>query len=219
MILIFSYLESFFSSCRIFFTFSVSVLSTSNNGHASSTMCTYQAVVQTVDNLLRPEALESWQDMNSTEQAHTATMLLDVLEEGAFLLANNMYGNRFSDSAPNIGKRTVLMVLILMNHSLALQAATLNFPWVFFLCSVFPPSDLEVHVLNTEMDLQDLSFPQSYASDSTIQLSASTIKQYSRNGQQLSLQPILTQGLCGPLLCYHLHFHACLKQSVCSWLS
>uniref|UniRef100_A0A3Q3WD45 Uncharacterized protein n=1 Tax=Mola mola TaxID=94237 RepID=A0A3Q3WD45_MOLML len=104
-----------------------------------------QAVVQTVDNLLRPEALESWQDMNSTEQAHTATMLLDVLEEGAFLLANNMYGNRFSDSAPNI--------------------------------------DLDVHVLNTEMDLQDLSFPQNYASDSTIQLSASTIKQYSRNGQ------------------------------------
>uniref|UniRef100_A0A3B3TKJ6 Adhesion G protein-coupled receptor L1 n=1 Tax=Poecilia latipinna TaxID=48699 RepID=A0A3B3TKJ6_9TELE len=104
-----------------------------------------QAVVQTVDNLLRPEALDSWQDMNSTEQAHTATMLLDVLEKGAFLLANNMYGNRFSDRAPSV--------------------------------------DLEVHVVNTEMDLQDLSFPQNYASDSTIQLSASTIKQYSRNGQ------------------------------------
>uniref|UniRef100_A0A8C5H2X2 Adhesion G protein-coupled receptor L1-like n=1 Tax=Gouania willdenowi TaxID=441366 RepID=A0A8C5H2X2_GOUWI len=102
-----------------------------------------QAVVQTVDNLLRPEALESWQDMNSTEQAHTATMLLDVLEKGAFLLANNMYGNRFTDRAPN----------------------------------------LEVHVVNTEMDLQDLSFPQNYPSDSSIQLSASTIKHYSRNGQ------------------------------------
>uniref|UniRef100_A0A673WQT0 Adhesion G protein-coupled receptor L1a n=1 Tax=Salmo trutta TaxID=8032 RepID=A0A673WQT0_SALTR len=104
-----------------------------------------QAVVQTVDNLLRAEALESWQDMNTTEQAHTATMLLDVLEKGAFLLANNMYGNRFTDRAPNI--------------------------------------DLDVHVLNTEMDLQDLCFPQNYVSDSTIQLSASTIKQYSRNGQ------------------------------------
>lgn len=67
----------------------------------------FQAVVQTVNNLLRPEALESWKDMNSTEQAHTATMLLDVLEEGAFLLANNMYGNRFSDGAANIGKNTV----------------------------------------------------------------------------------------------------------------
>ncbi|XP_054615709.1 adhesion G protein-coupled receptor L1 isoform X6 [Dunckerocampus dactyliophorus] len=104
-----------------------------------------QAVVQTVDNLLRPEALESWQDMNSTEQAHIATMLVDILEKGAFLLANNMYGSRFSDRAPNI--------------------------------------DLEVHVLNTEMDLQDLSFPLNYGNDSTIHLSASTIKQYSRNGQ------------------------------------
>ncbi|XP_018610090.1 adhesion G protein-coupled receptor L1-like isoform X2 [Scleropages formosus] len=104
-----------------------------------------QAVVQTVDNLLRPEALESWQDMNSTEQAHTATMLLDVMEKGAFLLANNLYDTRFTDRATNI--------------------------------------DLEVYVLNTEMDLQDLSFPQSYSSDSTIQLSASTVKQYSRNGQ------------------------------------
>ncbi|XP_033826885.1 adhesion G protein-coupled receptor L1 isoform X1 [Periophthalmus magnuspinnatus] len=104
-----------------------------------------QAVIQIVDNLLRPEALESWQDMNSTEQAHTATMLLDVLEKGAFLLANNMYANYFTDHAPSI--------------------------------------DLEVHVLNTEMELQDLSFPQNYASDSAIQLSASTIKQYSRNGQ------------------------------------
>lgn len=76
-----------------------------------------------------------------------------------------------------------------------------DFSWVLFdnaevfmkfLSRVFPPSDLEVHVLNTEMDLQDLSFPQNYASDSTIQLSASTIKQYSRNGQQPLLQPILT---------------------------
>ncbi|XP_077590254.1 adhesion G protein-coupled receptor L1-like isoform X2 [Stigmatopora nigra] len=104
-----------------------------------------QAVVQTVDNLLRQEALDSWQDMNVTEQAHTATMLLDILEKGAFLLANNMYGSRFSDRAPNI--------------------------------------DLEVHVLSTEGDLQDLSFPTNHANDSAIHLSASTIKQYSRNGQ------------------------------------
>uniref|UniRef100_A0A8C1R3V4 Adhesion G protein-coupled receptor L1a n=1 Tax=Cyprinus carpio TaxID=7962 RepID=A0A8C1R3V4_CYPCA len=97
-----------------------------------------QAVVQTVDNLLHAEALESWQDMNSTEQAHTATMLLDVMEKGAFLLANNI---------------------------------------VFFF------SDLEVRVLNTETESQDLSFPQNGPSDSSIQLSASTFKQYSRNGQ------------------------------------
>lgn len=49
-----------------------------------------QAIVDTVDNLLRPEALKSWKDMNSTEQSHSATMLLDTLEEGAFVLAENL---------------------------------------------------------------------------------------------------------------------------------
>lgn len=48
-------------------------------------------------------------------------------------------------------------------------------------------SDLEVYVLNTEMELKDLSFPNSYDSDSTIHVSSSTIKQYSRNGQSLRL--------------------------------
>uniref|UniRef100_A0A8C1QQ67 Adhesion G protein-coupled receptor L1a n=1 Tax=Cyprinus carpio TaxID=7962 RepID=A0A8C1QQ67_CYPCA len=99
-----------------------------------------QAVVQTVDNLLRAEVLESWQDMNSTEQAHTATMLLDVMEKGAFLLANN--------------------ILVMFKN-------TVNI----------------VRVLNTETESQDLSFPQNGPSDSSIQLSASTFKQYSRNGQ------------------------------------
>uniref|UniRef100_A0A8C4IM11 Latrophilin-2 n=1 Tax=Dicentrarchus labrax TaxID=13489 RepID=A0A8C4IM11_DICLA len=49
-----------------------------------------KAIVDTVDNLLRPEALKSWKDMNSTEQSHAATMLLDTLEEGAFVLAENL---------------------------------------------------------------------------------------------------------------------------------
>uniref|UniRef100_H9GBT9 Adhesion G protein-coupled receptor L2 n=1 Tax=Anolis carolinensis TaxID=28377 RepID=H9GBT9_ANOCA len=49
-----------------------------------------KAIVDTVDNLLRAEALESWKDMNSSEQAHAATMLLDTLEEGAFVLADNL---------------------------------------------------------------------------------------------------------------------------------
>ncbi|KAK7945537.1 hypothetical protein WMY93_001265 [Mugilogobius chulae] len=49
-----------------------------------------KAIVDTVDNLLRPEALKSWKDMNATEQTHAATMLLDTLEEGAFVLAENL---------------------------------------------------------------------------------------------------------------------------------
>lgn len=31
-------------------------------------------------------------------------MLLDVMEKGAFLLANNLYEGRFSERAANIGK-------------------------------------------------------------------------------------------------------------------
>ncbi|XP_076880465.1 adhesion G protein-coupled receptor L2 isoform X5 [Brachyhypopomus gauderio] len=51
---------------------------------------TGKAIVDTVDNLLRPEALKAWRSMNSTEQMHAATMLLDTLEEGAFVLADNL---------------------------------------------------------------------------------------------------------------------------------
>lgn len=61
--------------------------------------------METVDNLLRPEALESWKDMNATEQVHTATMLLDVLEEGAFLLADNVREPaRFLAAKQNVGE-------------------------------------------------------------------------------------------------------------------
>ena len=61
--------------------------------------------MEAVDNLLRPEALESWRDMNGSEQAHTATMLLDVLEEGAFLLADNVKEPaRFLAARQNLGE-------------------------------------------------------------------------------------------------------------------
>lgn len=64
-----------------------------------------QAIVDTVDNLLRPEALDSWKHMNSSEQAHTATMLLDTLEEGAFVLADNLLEpTRVSMPTENIGE-------------------------------------------------------------------------------------------------------------------
>lgn len=62
-----------------------------------------QAVVQTVDNLLGREALVSWADMSYVDQSRSASLLLDAVEKGAFLLANNLYEGRFSDRAPNIG--------------------------------------------------------------------------------------------------------------------
>lgn len=104
-----------------------------------------KAVVETVDNLLRPEALESWKDMNATEQVHTATMLLDIVEEGAFLLADNV-----KEPARFITAKTNVV--------------------------------LEVTLLNTEEQVHELVFPQENLSESSIQLSANTIKQNSRNG-------------------------------------
>lgn len=48
------------------------------------------------------------------------------------------------------------------------------------------PTVLEVTVLNTEGQVQELVFPQEYPSENSIQLSANTIKQNSRNGQYLA---------------------------------
>ncbi|XP_065596866.1 adhesion G protein-coupled receptor L2 isoform X3 [Cyrtonyx montezumae] len=104
-----------------------------------------KAIVDTVDNLLRPEALESWKDMNSSEQAHAATMLLDTLEEGAFVLADNL-----------------------------LEPTRVSMPTENIV--------LDVAVLITEGQVQDLKFPQGSKGGNSIQLSANTVKQNSRNG-------------------------------------
>ncbi|XP_053169428.1 adhesion G protein-coupled receptor L2 isoform X14 [Hemicordylus capensis] len=104
-----------------------------------------KAIVDTVDNLLRAEALESWKDMNSSEQAHAATMLLDTLEEGAFVLADNL-----------------------------LEPTRVAMPTDHIV--------LEVAVLSTEGQVQDLKFPQGNTGGNSIQLSSSTVKQNSRNG-------------------------------------
>ncbi|XP_076789504.1 adhesion G protein-coupled receptor L2 isoform X25 [Arvicanthis niloticus] len=103
-----------------------------------------KAIVDTVDNLLRSEALESWKHMNSSEQAHTATMLLDTLEEGAFVLADNL-----------------------------LEPTKVSMPTENIV--------LEVAVLSTEGQVQDFKFPLGFKG-SSIQLSANTVKQNSRNG-------------------------------------
>ncbi|XP_073935753.1 adhesion G protein-coupled receptor L2 isoform X19 [Castor canadensis] len=105
-----------------------------------------KAIVDTVDNLLRPEALESWKHMNSSEQSHTATMLLDTLEEGAFVLADNL-----------------------------LEPTRVSMPTENIV--------LEVAVLSTEGQVQDFKFPLGIkGAGSSIQLSANTVKQNSRNG-------------------------------------
>lgn len=63
------------------------------------------------------------------------------------------------------------------------------------------PAVLEVTVLNTEGQVQELVFPQEYPSENSIQLSANTIKQNSRNGEHPwasgATQPQSLQGTVG----------------------
>ncbi|XP_051675740.2 adhesion G protein-coupled receptor L3 isoform X2 [Oryctolagus cuniculus] len=49
-----------------------------------------QAMVETVNNLLQPQALNAWRDLTASDQLRAATMLLDTVEESAFVLADNL---------------------------------------------------------------------------------------------------------------------------------
>uniref|UniRef100_A0A8C1RXG9 Adhesion G protein-coupled receptor L3 n=1 Tax=Cyprinus carpio TaxID=7962 RepID=A0A8C1RXG9_CYPCA len=54
--------------------------------------CRYfvQAMVETVNNLLQPQARTAWMELLSGDQLRAATMLLDTVEQGAFVLADNL---------------------------------------------------------------------------------------------------------------------------------
>lgn len=52
--------------------------------------CAPQAMVETVNNLLQPQAQAAWRDLSTGEQLRAATMLLDTVEQGAFVLADNL---------------------------------------------------------------------------------------------------------------------------------
>jgi hypothetical protein len=47
-------------------------------------------MVETVNNLLQPQALNAWKDLTTSDQLRAATMLLDTVEESAFVLADNL---------------------------------------------------------------------------------------------------------------------------------
>ncbi|GAA6076426.1 adhesion G protein-coupled receptor L3 isoform X1, partial [Tachysurus ichikawai] len=48
------------------------------------------AMVETVNNLLQPQAHSAWRALSAGEQLRAATMLLDTVEQGAFVLADNL---------------------------------------------------------------------------------------------------------------------------------
>lgn len=47
-------------------------------------------MVATVNNLLQPQAQAAWRELSTGEQLRAATMLLDTVEQGAFVLADNL---------------------------------------------------------------------------------------------------------------------------------
>ncbi|XP_046904763.1 adhesion G protein-coupled receptor L3-like isoform X2 [Hypomesus transpacificus] len=59
-------------------------------GKDSAARSLNKAMVETVNNLLQPQAQAAWRDLSSGEQLRAATMLLDTVEQGAFVLADNL---------------------------------------------------------------------------------------------------------------------------------
>nr|XP_014344599.1 PREDICTED: latrophilin-3 isoform X2 [Latimeria chalumnae] len=59
-------------------------------GKDSAARSLNKAMVETVNNLLQPQASKAWKDLTTSDQLHAATMLLDTVEEGAFVLADNL---------------------------------------------------------------------------------------------------------------------------------
>ncbi|XP_069482204.1 adhesion G protein-coupled receptor L3 isoform X4 [Ambystoma mexicanum] len=115
-------------------------------GKDSAARSLNKAMVETVNNLLQPQALSAWRDLTTSEQLRAATMLLDTVEEGAFVLADNL-----------------LKTDIVRESTENLQ--------------------LEVARLSTDVNLEDLKFPQNLGHGSSIQLSANTLRQNGRNGE------------------------------------
>ncbi|XP_045902941.1 adhesion G protein-coupled receptor L3 isoform X7 [Micropterus dolomieu] len=59
-------------------------------GKDSAARSLTKAMVETVNNLLQPRAQSAWRELPTSEQLHSATLLLDTVETGAFMLADNL---------------------------------------------------------------------------------------------------------------------------------
>ncbi|XP_034440493.1 adhesion G protein-coupled receptor L3 isoform X11 [Hippoglossus hippoglossus] len=59
-------------------------------GKDSAARSLTKAMVETVNNLLQPRAQSAWRELSTSEQLHSATLLLDTVETGAFMLADNL---------------------------------------------------------------------------------------------------------------------------------
>ncbi|XP_026215564.1 adhesion G protein-coupled receptor L3 isoform X6 [Anabas testudineus] len=59
-------------------------------GKDSAARSLTKAMVETVNNLLQPRAEAAWGELPTSEKLHSATLLLDTVETGAFMLADNL---------------------------------------------------------------------------------------------------------------------------------
>ncbi|TKC50464.1 hypothetical protein EI555_019815 [Monodon monoceros] len=125
-------------------------------GKDSAARSLNKAMVETVNNLLQPQALNAWRDLTTSDQLRAATMLLDTVEESAFVLADNL-----------------LKTDIVRENTDNIPTTDMSLPLI----------ELEVARLSTEGNLEDLKFPENMGHGSTIQLSANTLKQNGRNGE------------------------------------
>lgn len=68
-----------------------------------------QAMVETVNNLLQPQAQAAWRELSTGEQLRAATMLLDTVEQGAFVLADNLLKTDIvQENTENIRKSSLI---------------------------------------------------------------------------------------------------------------
>uniref|UniRef100_A0A3P9HXK5 Adhesion G protein-coupled receptor L3 n=1 Tax=Oryzias latipes TaxID=8090 RepID=A0A3P9HXK5_ORYLA len=59
-------------------------------GKDSAARSLNKAMVETVNNLLQPQAQAAWRELSMSDQLRAATTLLDTVEQGAFVLADNL---------------------------------------------------------------------------------------------------------------------------------
>ncbi|KAF3837014.1 hypothetical protein F7725_004478 [Dissostichus mawsoni] len=123
-----------------------------------------QAMVETVNNLLQPQAQAAWRQLSTAEQLRAATTLLDTVEQGAFILADNLLKTDIvQENTENIRE---------CKQCLSLHAGAI------YMCIY-----LEVARMSTDGNLPDLKFPQTGGQGNSIHLSANTLKQHGRNGE------------------------------------
>ena len=88
-----------FLSLSVFLSLSLSL--------SLSVCVSLKAMVNTVNNLLTPRAQPAWRELATGEQLRSATLLLDTMEAGAFMLADNLLKtDTVQESADNIREST-----------------------------------------------------------------------------------------------------------------